>query len=914
MHLLHSLFATGIGLRLVALVAGHTDFSTEQFTGTLDGTSGVLRSLKPKGTSETFDFSPADVFDKRNGNGNYHTGDLTLRYRVGDSGAWTDVDTATDRGALNSKKSTSNSSPSAVIASSDLGGIVNASLADDLSITRSWVEYKGDLALNFTVTNKNSKSIELGSLGFPIEWNTIFYERTGEETRQTCVLVDPYIGLDAGYVQVTRLLGAGPHLVITPLGETKFEAWRFLPETGESKLAYQSQVFEGNYEWQVYSKAWAEKEWDGVTPWNKPTSLTLKPGQTVSYGLRFSVVESVEKIEDKVASLGLPVAQGVPGYILPRDLDGKLFIRTNETVENIDVSPGGLTVKQLDDVNDEWKAFSVTPQEDAFGRTRIELKYGSGLTHSLHFYVTDTGPKSLSKLGNYLTETQWFDGTDPFGRSPSIITYDHSADAPVLQDNRVWIAGLSDEGGAGAFVTAAMKQIAQPVAKEIAKLETFVNETVWARLQLTSGENKYGVRKSLFYYDTEAMPDFKYDSDIYWQGAWDKEGANLLDRAYNYVHVTCLYWALYRAGRSSSVLERQSAQWYLEQAYETIRFVYGTHKDGSRNTWYNDLGLMGETVWKLVLDDLKLENYTTEADTLEGIFKPRAQEWTTQEDPFGSEQAWDCTGQEGVYLWTKYFGFTETAQKTIQSIHGFMPTVAHWGWNGNARRYWDFGTAGKIDRIERQIHHYGSSLNALPILDNYHSSSNPTSDLSLYDLRIGYGGNQGPMTNIHQDGFGSMSFHSFPETLDWDPYSGDYGSGFVGHVLGAATYVLKHPTFGWLSYGGNVVSTENGQVVVEPKDSVRQRIYVVDAGLWVGLDSGAITQVSVNLGKKTVVLDIEKGVEGIETVDVERVLVKYSVTKGIIDSEVKLTKGAKDGKYGQEVNFAEGKASLTFAW
>lgn len=62
---------------------------------------------------------------------------------------------------------------------------------------------------------------------------------------------------------------------------------------------------------------------------------------------------------------------------------------------------------------------------------------------------------------------------------------------------------------------------------------------------------------------------------------------------------------------------------------------------------------MGETVWKLVLDDLKLENYTAEADTLEGIMKPRAEEWTTQEDPFGSEQAWDCTGQEGVYLWTK---------------------------------------------------------------------------------------------------------------------------------------------------------------------------------------------------------------------------------------------------------------------
>lgn len=36
-----------------------------------------------------------------------------------------------------------------------------------------------------------------------------------------------------------------------------------------------------------------------------------------------------------------------------------------------------------------------------------------------------------------------------------------------------------------------------------------------------------------------------------------------------------------------------------------------------------------------------------------------------------------------------YFNLTETVTKTINSILGYMPTVNHWGWNGNARRYWD---------------------------------------------------------------------------------------------------------------------------------------------------------------------------------------------------------------------------------
>lgn len=99
---------------------------------------------------------------------------------------------------------------------------------------------------------------------------------------------------------------------------------------------------------------------------------------------------------------------------------------------------------------------------------------------------------------------------------------------------------------------------------------------------------------------------------------------------------------------------------------------------------------MGETVWKSLIDDLRAEDHASEAKDLEAIMKQRAQVWSGQQDPFGSEQAWDSTGQEGVYLWSKHFGYEDTANKTLNSIRGYMPTVAHWGWNGNARRYWDF--------------------------------------------------------------------------------------------------------------------------------------------------------------------------------------------------------------------------------
>ena len=86
-------------------------------------------------------------------------------------------------------------------------------------------------------------------------------------------------------------------------------------------------------------------------------------------------------------------------------------------------------------------------------------------------------------------------------------------------------------------------------------------------------------------------------------------------------------------------------------------FAFGTQSDGSNNTLFHDLGLMGETIWKSLIDDLRAENHTSEADKLESTMKQRAKEWSTQQDPFGSEQAWDSTGQEGVYLWSKSVSF-----------------------------------------------------------------------------------------------------------------------------------------------------------------------------------------------------------------------------------------------------------------
>jgi hypothetical protein len=209
---------------------------------------------------------------------------------------------------------------------------------------------------------------------------------------------------------------------------------------------------------------------------------------------------------------------------------------------------------------------------------------------------------------------------------------------------------------------------------------------------------------------------------------------------------------------------------------------------------------------------------------------------------------WDSTGQEEVYAWMRYFGDDNKATITREVILGYDPTVPHWGYNGSARRYWDFRYAGKLMRIERQLHHYGSANNAIPLFDSYRRDP---ADIHL--LRVAYGGLLGMITNIHQDGFGSAAFHSFPDTMRFDAYSGDYGTGFFGHAFATASYLLEHPEFGWVAFGGRV--SESGAVVsLVPKDSFRTRVFVAPAGLWLTLDAGQFQRVDYDQGTGAVAL------------------------------------------------------------
>lgn len=666
---------------------GVTDLSTANFEIKIIKDSGTLASLKPTGSD--FDFLPYDylLLDRRVQNGSYQWGDINIRYRDHCAKNWTDGNSAAQR---------------TPVVSVDTGALAASNMSPTmttgpLNITRAWIDVSGDLGLQFTIENTGNKSIELGSLGFPAAVNNIFTSRNASDMYNKCSFMDPYIGLDAGHLRVTPISGVGPALVVTPLDNTPLEAYRWLDEESRGGTRIGSNGWEGYFEWQVHTKAWASNEWSGVDPWNPPTAVVLKPGELKKYGVRFSVVEDgIRGIDASVRKTGTPTATSVPGYVLPRDVPGQLFLQSTAKVASVSVYPEGAL--RLEDQGN--KTYTVHSSGSAWGRVRLNIEYDDKKTQTIHYYITKPATDAVSDLGRFLTTEQWFDNeSDPFGRGPSIMGYDNEVSSIIEQEQRTWIAGLSDEGGAGSYVSAAVKQIFLPNAEQITRLESFIDKVLFKTIQ---DSTNYTVKRSVFFYEPEVVPEYNYSTIIDWDGAFDRDRAYEITRAYNYVWPAATYWALYRVARSyPDVVKSHGWEWYLGQAYRTV--MRGMKPD----VGYNNEGLMGETVFGEILSDLIREEWSSEADELTAAMRARVDNWLTEEYPFGSEQSWDSTGQEGVYYWTRYvfltdfwtvmvmecdryFGETEMRDKTKNTVMGYVPTLPHWGYNGNARRYWDF--------------------------------------------------------------------------------------------------------------------------------------------------------------------------------------------------------------------------------
>jgi len=96
-----------------------------------------------------------------------------------------------------------------------------------------------------------------------------------------------------------------------------------------------------------------------------------------------------------------------------------------------------------------------------------------------------------------------------------------------------------------------MKEYGRPDKKQVEQLEQFVDGVLWGGIQYKDGPRKFGVRRSLFYYQPDQMPAGFYNKDIDWSSweSWKKEDSEGVWRSYNYPHVVAAYCCLLYTSR-----------------------------------------------------------------------------------------------------------------------------------------------------------------------------------------------------------------------------------------------------------------------------------------------------------------------------------------------------------------------------
>lgn len=84
------------------------------------------------------------------------------------------------------------------------------------------------------------------------------------------------------------------------------------------------------------------------------------------------------------------------------------------------------------------------------GNVRLTVVYVDGRQQLVHFFVTPPAAAHIAAHAHWVSTAQFFnDTTDAFHRAPSFLNYDRRTSSVILQAALAWIAGLSDECGAG---------------------------------------------------------------------------------------------------------------------------------------------------------------------------------------------------------------------------------------------------------------------------------------------------------------------------------------------------------------------------------------------------------------------------------------------------------------------------------
>ncbi len=833
-----SAFAFAIILAAVSIILPQPAFAytmSNSYFNVQTGSNGEISSLQLTGDAFPTNYvMNATNSPKQNTSGHQWLGELMFEYRVG-SGAWTK---ATTNQSSDARVQSQNGNTVTVTYqnSANANGVKNFQLTETYSLVSDYLRWE------IKLKNTGTQNIEFGDVGLPLPFN----ERwpSGEAIYETRVVSHSNVANNNSYVYATRPSGIGSFLLMTPDASTGagFEYkdhWR-TQERAASEAAWcqdQADWPEGLNVFYIHSNRIKSTN-RGYLP---NTSLTLTPGQEKAYAFKFFKVADTNAMKERLYSEGLIDVNVVPGMIVPSNQTAKVDLHTSKSITSVTAQyPSETTITYLTTVATNHKIYSLSMRH--LGQNDITVNYGSGEKTVLQFYVTEPVDAALQRHATFMVNSTQQNTSDFKNKAFD----DWMMDTKSKRNSFSGYWGWGDDWGYTHGQFLAEKNVLTPVASEIQAVDNYLETTIWNSL-MKQHQNDYYIHDFLMYSPGDVSGECKIAAC----------GNNTpMGRGYAYPHIYNTFFSMYKIAKlhPEAITYKNPAKTYLYRAYRIMKTLY----DGS--VAYNwRTGLMGEQSTPQLIQALRDEGYTTEANDLTTKMATKYNNFRNTTYPYGSEYSYDNTGEEAVYTLAKMNNNTTMMSKINAKTRACRGTAPVWYYYANptticGENWWQFqytmALAGycmddwmlnysTTPETDARLN-YAAKIGLISTINSGQIDPDPA---NIGAVSWTYQAEKG---NLGAQGVGGGALHN-----GWRQMSGEADLGLWGVLKILSADVANDPIFGLTGYGCDVTQSGSNYVIT-PKDGLFKRLNMIGLKLSMVLEQDEYTSATIGSAKNYV--------------------------------------------------------------
>lgn len=783
----------------------------------------------------------------------------------------------------------------------------------------------GSLLWTITLKNKSDAYLEFGDVGLPMPWNNKYTTQNSVYSER--VTAHTFAGADSGYAYAIRCSGEGNYILFTPVATSGARIEYVDNWIGSNNGVSDNRTGSTFSNWTGDSGGWQpglsvyyihskDIHKTGRSYFEDATSLILEPGESQTYQFKFSAVragdntpqesaespnnasDSIEQRETNMRSIlyqnGLIDAIAVPGFQTALNMDTRLDLHYDDSlikVDSVDIQcvhendpfdeahtpehrsgmvNNSRTGRGLHDGNEGYEesvSFVETKTVNGEQHHIYDLHFGCIGNNSVRVeYKLKVGDEWVSKFTqfefNVLTELDQASDThadfmvnETQDTNPDSTTYGiysdwYFASGRDSNQRNHW----GDDWSHDNINFIAMKNYLNPDAEQVKSIETYLIDFMWNTYMKNTQDN------------------FIVANYLSASGAYSTSSGPYT-RTFSEVMEATGFFNMYRIVKAyPDLIEyREPAAWYLEKAYGIYSNRVGT----------GAIGFYGEQQIPDMIEALYAEGMDEEAFNLQERFAwYKANNCINATYPYGSEFAYDNTGEEGAFAaiqaLTKYWPDSDAAKNAYsamsmanhktRAMRGIQPTWYQYAdpvFIGG-ESWWNFqytaSLAGSImDDWMRYEELEDGDTTAWAARVNYAAKISNFNAINMGQISDKYVGNVSWRYNMYKGGYGAMNVNDGGTRVmnnGWQDFSGESDEGLYGSLLRISADVVNDPIFGLYGYGANVTADETSYTVV-PTDGFGKRVNILDQKIYVETTQDTITSAKFAMDGSSIELNVK---------------------------------------------------------